>query len=320
MLSDPKKREKYDNRGPSLTNRVSGMFTANGNATGSTFLQVLSILGRIEYLAPTAVGILILLVAYGILACIILFIAYIPLKIDGMLEKTWIQVFAPLFVLDGILAVISLISLCVICCTLVAVEIKANLVLTLPAMLIWPIHLVCYVLFPIFIALYLDGHVSWSPVIIFVPYFVWEGINLINALYSIFQVCVYPEQVFPEEVPSTGAVLLQCISNILSPVLRVIFVALLLQKLAGTTDGTWLKHVFVPLYVHGAFQFVVSMLACCLNGVFDITGLSGPALFYGFIIPLAYRLDGVNMIPMLKIFIAPFIAVVRQKQRKTLFD
>ncbi|ORZ02458.1 hypothetical protein BCR43DRAFT_519777 [Syncephalastrum racemosum] len=309
VLSDPKKREKYDARGASVADRLSGMFTAHGNSPASTFYQVFSILGRIEYLAPTAVGILFLLIVYGVLACIVLFIAYLPLKIEGMLEKTWLQVFTPLFVLDGILAVISLTSLCVVCCTIATAENKMALILSLPAMLIWPIHLACYVLFPIFIALYLDGHVSWSPAIIFAPYFVWEGINLINAFYSIFQICVFPEQVYSEEVPSTGAVLLHCISNVLFPVLRVLFVAFLLQKLAGTTDGTWLRHVFVPLYVHGALQFVFSILASCFNGVFDITGLFSPALFYGFLIPLAYRLDGVNMIPMLKIFIAPFVAV-----------
>jgi hypothetical protein len=181
-------------------------------------------------------------------------------------------------------------------------------------------NFVLFVLFQIFIVIRLDEVVSWTACIVFIPYFVFEGIHLFVTSLKVLVGCMALISVKEKgKIPSFmfGQYWLNA--------LRFCFFLLVALRVDQIIQCSW-GIVFIPLYLIGlkcALQlaykyFIYSRMpqpeiahqgkVTVLVGViaFIVIGL----LFYALVALIAQRLDGNIYIKMSNVFVPLFIVFV----------
>lgn len=171
---------------------------------------------------------------------------------------------------------------------------------------IWILNTVLFVLFQIFVILRLDGIVSWTASVVFIPYFIFEGVHVL--VYTV----IMTEGLF--SVLWWSIAVRACL---------VILVVLRIDKVITCSWGI----VFIPLYLVGIkwalalflkYRFYAKMTTqpevahqgkvtvLIYTVLFVVLGL----LFYTLIGLIARRLDGIVYINMSHVFVPFFLVFV----------
>lgn len=179
------------------------------------------------------------------------------------------------------------------------------------------LHFILFLLFQIFIVLRLDEKVSWTACVVFIPYFVFEGIHFIVTCFKVL-VGLLALISIKEKIKIPSFIFGQFWLN----ALRFTFFLLVALRIDQFIQCSW-GIVFIPLYLVGlkcAIQLVYSYYVYSRMpqpeiahqgkvtvsvGIvaFFIIGL----LFYALVGLIAQRLDGVIYVKMSNVFIPLFI-------------
>lgn len=182
------------------------------------------------------------------------------------------------------------------------------------------LHFILFLLFQIFIVLRLDEKVSWTACVVFIPYFVFEGIHFIVTCFKVL-VGLLALISIKEKIKIPSFIFGQFWLN----ALRFTFFLLVALRIDQFIRCSW-GIVFIPLYLVGlkcAIQLVYSYYVYSRMpqpeiahqgkvtvsvGIvaFFIIGL----LFYALVGLIAQRLDGVIYVKMSNVFIPLFIVFV----------
>ncbi|KAI8342452.1 hypothetical protein BC941DRAFT_492634 [Chlamydoabsidia padenii] len=183
-------------------------------------------------------------------------------------------------------------------------------------------YFILALLFQIFIVLTLDQKVAWSATVIFIPYFVLEGLNLCLMLadYGIALMVIHQSLDDGGMFVSTGLSLI--FHKFWLLVLRLVLFVLMALRIDGTITCSWAV-VFIPLYLvavkyaiqlglsyrrfsrlpqpevaqQGKVTVLVGMVAFVVVGT----------LVYALIGLVARRLDGAWYLSMATVFVPVFI-------------
>ncbi|ORZ21999.1 hypothetical protein BCR42DRAFT_405297 [Absidia repens] len=199
------------------------------------------------------------------------------------------------------------------------------------------VYFILALLFQIFIVIALDQIVSWSAAVIFIPYFILEGLNFLLTLtdYTITVIAIHQQLSLDAQGEQGGAGKVSfgvLASHGLSLLfhkfwffaLRLILFVLIAVRIDGTITCSW-GVVFIPLYLvavkyavqlglsyrrynrlpqpevaqQGKMTVIVGMV------VFVVVG----ALLYALVGLVARRLDGVWPVSMATVFVPIFIVL-----------
>lgn len=176
------------------------------------------------------------------------------------------------------------------------------------------------VLFQIFIVIRLDQRVAWTACVVFIPYFIYEGIRFfvtgVEALVGCLALL---------SVGENGRIGIFLFSQYWFNVLRFIQLLLIPLRVDGVIQCSW-GIVFIPLYLVGvkwaielayryyvfskmpqpeiAHQGKITVLVGII--VFIVVGI----LFYSLVGLIAQRLDGLLYVKMSNVFVPLFIVFV----------
>ncbi|KAI7859448.1 hypothetical protein BDC45DRAFT_215796 [Circinella umbellata] len=276
-------------------------------------------------------------------ALLIIFFAFLTVRIDEIVLWSWGVVFIPLWIIDfviGYLVIRNFIQ------SLTksndtddnhddddddeemdeakrAKRKAARRRLGITRQFILVIYWVLFLLFQIFIVLRLDNRVMWSTAVVFIPYFIFEGIHFI---LKCFEFLVTASTALRMSAPEHKKRILATLffQTFWLFVLRLILFVLIATRVDNTITCSW-GIVFIPLYlvavkymIQLAWSYVVfSRLSSqpqlqhqgkvtVLLGVIALVVLG--VLSYTLIGLLARRLDG-SFVKMANVFVPIFITL-----------
>ncbi|KAF7726913.1 hypothetical protein EC973_008208 [Apophysomyces ossiformis] len=221
-----------------------------------------------------------------VVALLIIFFAFLTVRIDEITQWSWAVVWIPLWIIDAI------------CCyaafqhVLKAVNSKddeddddddeddthhndreqrnseqlraTRRRVRLFRRLLYLVYWVLLLLFQVFIVLRLDDKVTWSATVIFAPYFALEGIHFISSVINFaVAVMVFTRQVKADEDYKGGRLGMQVLALAFHEfwffVLRLVLFILVVLRIDGTIQCSWAV-VFIPLYLVGVKYALQLML------------------------------------------------------------
>lgn len=197
------------------------------------------------------------------------------------------------------------------------------------------LHVVYYILallFQIFIVVRLDNRVSWSAAVVFIPYFVLEGIHFV-ALVLEFIVGLQMARNVPDAQLKPSLVLAAMYSTFWFLAVRIVQFVLIAVRIDNIITCSW-GIVFIPTYLI-ALKYAVDLLwgyikirelrsqpeaahqakVVIMLGIiaFVVVG----ALLYSLVGLIARRLDGIHYIKMATVFVPLFITLVSYSRKIT---
>ncbi|KAI8385028.1 uncharacterized protein BYT42DRAFT_564450 [Radiomyces spectabilis] len=268
----------------------------------------------------------------------IIFFAFLTVKVDGIVQWDWAVVWIPLWIIDVVMffgALRQLFS------SKDDDELdeeddagddddenkRAARKMTKRRMrvlrrTIYTVYLFLIILFQIFIVLKLQNRVQWSAAVVFIPYFVLEGLHFVLSLIEFAVACTVLAQIHQEHLIKHLCTLF--FKQFWLLVLRVVLFILIALRVDQIITCSWAV-VFIPLYLVGVKYAVQLFLSyryfsrlpqpeiaqqgktTVMLGfiAFVIVG----ALFYALVGLIARRLDGYWYISMSHVFVPVFIVL-----------
>lgn len=267
------------------------------------------------------------------LALLIIFFAFLTVRIDGKVAWSWGVVWIPMWIVDAVLGYV------------IVLYFRrpddddedededeederrkirqAQRRFATVQKGLWMVDWVLWVLFQIFIVVRLDGRVDWSAAVVFIPYFVFEGIHFVLKVVNWVAVLVVATR---QGEASVIQLLKLTFDEFWLFALRLILFVLIAVRIDNTITCSWAV-VFIPLYLVGLKYAVQLALSYALFSRLrsqpeiahqgKMTVLMGAVVFvvvgalaYALIGLIARRLDGFHYIGMSNVFIPVFIALV----------
>ncbi|KAI8986408.1 hypothetical protein BDB01DRAFT_785535 [Pilobolus umbonatus] len=253
----------------------------------------------------------------------ILFLVFLTVRIDGIVTWTWAVVWIPAWILNIILFILMI-------GYIRGYQSEGETTNHSKYFLLYnqylltirkSQHIINYMLillFQIFIVIRLDNHTQWTACIIFIPYFLLQGIHFIMLLLtSANRIIEFAAECEKEKVPK------YIYDTYSFPILMLIQCILIPLRIDGLIRSSW-GIIFIPLYllwlkwageivyacytVHKEEQREIHALNVkiffILAGIMYAIGTVLTFVLVGFI---ARRLDGATYIKMSNIFIPLFI-------------
>lgn len=256
-----------------------------------------------------------------IFALFIIFIAFVTVRIDTIVEWSWAIVWIPAWILNVIL-------LCSGTLFVFRDDKKDSEEKQKPRhgqllkRVVWVLNMILVVLFQIFIIVRLDGVVLWSASIVFIPYFIFEGVQfLTDGTYAVLGCLALKEE--KRKIPYF------LVNAMWWCIVRFCLMLLIVLRIDRVIICSW-GVVFIPLYLVGfkwalelgykyhfystmtqpemAHQGKVTVMIYTL--MFVVLGL----LFYTLVGLIARRLDGLVYINMSNVFVPLFLVFVSVKR------
>lgn len=172
VLSDPRKRRLYDELG------ASGMKLIDSPTEVDPF-ELLK-----NFQSNTADRWKIFIFIGFIFSVILSLPILVSLKCDNTLSASWMAIWTPMWLLDAVFLI-------VVCLTIVASKAEQTDEEGNPiedetekwyVKLLMLIQTAAFVLIQIFVFLRLDGNISWSWFTVFIPWYIFEGLNIVELL------------------------------------------------------------------------------------------------------------------------------------------
>ncbi|CAG8524751.1 439_t:CDS:2 [Acaulospora morrowiae] len=323
ILSDPKKRSVYDKYGEMGVSMLDSM---------AGFLVDPDIEGPL-CLAFTIISLLVIL--------LILFFAFLSIRIDGSVSWSFGIVFIPLWIVDFLLFFVLVIQ--VRKSSSEESEIDDDFeesyhgdpeareqarderrkqqkrIIQSRNMLAF-VYLLLIFAFQVFIVIRADGIIQWNAAIVFTPYFIVELLNIYPNVEE-YIVMISSSRVYDTDgMPSRGAKIRLFVETFWWLLIRVALAILIVLRIDHIITCSW-GIVFIPLYLIG-LRYALSIFILWNNlrkheplqergmmGVVTrvIAFVVAGALFYTVVGLLASRLDGHTGIKLASIFIPVFI-------------
>jgi hypothetical protein len=262
---------------------------------------------------------------FSISVLLIIFFAFLAIRIDNKNDWSWAKVFVPLWIAD--------VFICAVFILLVfskGRKAKEAWWLSIYAALCF----VPFIMFQLFIVLREDQVVEWSAAIIFLPYWISDGFYTLICLTSVALLNVLSRRIaaevddqmfdssFPRQIQAQSL-----LNTFTGWCARSALTILIVLKLDGKLDVSWAT-VFIPTYLLGLYSIIVIILdfcvafgkpscifreakeevlalACIEAFEFITTGVP----FYIFIGLLVGRLESPESLSMAVVFIPIFIAL-----------
>ncbi|KAJ1966917.1 hypothetical protein IWQ62_002171 [Dispira parvispora] len=264
VLGDPKKRQVYDRYGEAGVNMLDSM-------AGPLLDPALG-----DQLCTIALGLTL------VLGLVVIFLSFLSVRVDDKVQWQYIVVFIPLFVVDGLLLVVlTQHNLAQSQAEHTLNEDEEEALSSIPAEdrqrereaqlkrrkhmsffngILTLVYVLLFTLFQIFVALRLDHYVTWSAGLVFIPWFILEGLNLLRLglEYAHSLAMVIP---ILEDEPISAKVYAYIhltYSVFWFFVLRIVFAILLVLRIDESISCHW-AIVFIPVYLVG-FKYLVSLV------------------------------------------------------------
>ncbi|KAJ1659468.1 hypothetical protein IWQ61_001464 [Dispira simplex] len=264
VLGDPKKRQVYDRYGEAGVNMLDSM-------AGPLLDPALG-----DQLCTIALGLTL------VLGLVVIFLSFLSVRVDHKVQWQYVVVFIPLFVVDGLLLVVLTqhnLSQSQAQSTLNEDEEEAlssipaedrqrerearlrrrrhmsffNGILTL-------VYVLLFTLFQTFVALRLNHYVMWSVALVFIPWFILEGLNLLRlGLEYVHNLNMVIPMLEDEPISAQLFAYVHLTYSVFwFFVLRIVFTILLVLRIDESINCHWAL-VFIPVYLVG-FKYLVSLV------------------------------------------------------------
>ncbi|KAH9111747.1 hypothetical protein LEN26_009402 [Aphanomyces euteiches] len=238
VLSDPHQREIYDATGEEGLKMMNGFGEMNAEQMMAAAVSALSSMGSGSKCT--------ILLGVALICCLLLLMPiFLCLRADHTVDWSWIQVFIPMWIFDGL-------YLCSACCSLGSKDddssdnddtssSKATAYTRVLSKSLMLLKALLFVTCQIFIAMKLQGTVDWSCVTVLVPYFVLESLLLVEKILVGWTLASSMPDATPWLVASV-------VYSSVHTVLRLIFAVLVGLKVDDTLSSSW-GLVFLPVWI-----------------------------------------------------------------------